>query len=126
MEEKKELNTEAQTTAKEENEKLSEELKTLVSDIVIEFKKSGSMTTAQLLDKLEKYDAGPNDIEEVYKILESSGIQVINEYERDKEFYDQLLQEVSMDDPVKMYLKDIGKVPLLQPDEENRTRQAYD
>ncbi len=118
MEEKKELNTEAQTTAKEENEKLSEELKTLVSDIVIEFKKSGSMTTAQLLDKLEKYDAGPNDIEEVYKILESSGIQVINEYERDKEFYDQLLQEVSMDDPVKMYLKDIGKVPLLQPDEE--------
>ncbi|MDY2842296.1 MAG: sigma-70 factor domain-containing protein, partial [Candidatus Borkfalkiaceae bacterium] len=117
MEEKKELNTEAQTTAKEENGKLSEELKTLVSDIVIEFKKSGSMTTAQLLDKLEKYDAGPNDIEEVYKILESSGIQVINEYERDKEFYDQLLQEVSMDDPVKMYLKDIGKVPLLQPDE---------
>ena len=118
MEEKKELNTEAQTTAKEENGGLSEELKTLVSDIVIEFKKSGSMTTAQLLDKLEKYDAGPNDIEEVYKILESSGIQVINEYERDKEFYDQLLQEVSMDDPVKMYLKDIGKVPLLQPDEE--------
>lgn len=101
-----------------EQQGLSEELKTLVGDIVLEFKKSGSITTSQLLDKLDKYDAGPNDIEEVYRILETSGIQVINEYERDKDLYDQLLQEVSMDDPVKMYLKDIGKVPLLSPDEE--------
>ena len=75
-----------------EQQCLSEELKTLVGDIVLEFKKSGSITTSQLLDKLDKYDAGPNDIEEVYRILETSGIQVINEYERDKDLYDQLLQ----------------------------------
>ena len=51
-------------------------------------------------------------------MFDDEKIQIINEYERDKELYDQLLKEVSMDDPVKMYLKDIGKVPLLQPDEE--------
>ena len=106
MEEKKEL-TEAAPEAQQriEEQGLSEDLKRLVGDIVLEFKKSGSITTSQLLDKLEKYDAGPNDIEEVYRILDASGIQVINEYERDKDLYDQLLQEVSMDDPVKISAK---------------------
>ncbi|MCQ2386877.1 MAG: RNA polymerase sigma factor RpoD [Clostridia bacterium] len=102
----------------EENVELSEEIKVFVSDIILEYKKSGSITTAQLLDKLEKVEATPLQLEEVYKMIESSGIQIVNEYERDKELYDALLQEVSMDDPVKMYLKDIGKVPLLQPEEE--------
>lgn len=67
---------------------------------------------------LEKYDATPMELEEVYKTLDDAGIQIINEYERDKDLYDQLLKEVNMDDPVKMYLKDIGKVPLLAADEE--------
>ena len=102
----------------EENVELSEEIKVCVSDIILEYKKSGNITTAQLLDKLEKVEATPLQLEEVYKMIESAGIQIINEFERDKELYDTLLQEVSMDDPVKMYLKDIGKVPLLQPEEE--------
>ena len=42
----------------------------------------------------------------------------VNEYEKDKELYDEIYREVSMDDPVKMYLKDIGKVPLLNAEEE--------
>lgn len=124
MEEKQELTAETKPTENKTEEQpqpasvLSERLTTLVGDIVLEFKKSGSITTSQLLDKLERFDAGPNEIEEVYRILEAAGIQIINEYERDKDLYDQLLQEISMDDPVKMYLKDIGKVPLLQPEEE--------
>lgn len=97
---------------------LSDELKTVVQDIILEFKKSGSITTTQLLDKLEKYQATPEELEEVYRIFDREEVQIINEYERDKDLYDQLLQEISMDDPVKMYLKDIGKVPLLQPEEE--------
>ncbi len=93
-------------------------LLSVVADIVLEYKKSGSITTDVLFDKLEKVQATPSELEEVYKTLDNSGIQVINEYERDKDLYDEILKEVSMDDPVKMYLKDIGKYPLLSPDEE--------
>ena len=97
---------------------LSEELISLVGDIILEFKKAGSITSSQLFDKLEKTQVTPEELEEIYKIFDNSGIQIINEYEKDKDLYDQLLKEDRMADPVKMYLKDIGKVPLLQPDEE--------
>ena len=89
-----------------------------VLELVAEYKKKGSLNSETLYDVLEKYDATPMELEEVYKTLDDAGIQIINEYERDKDLYDQLLKEVNMDDPVKMYLKDIGKVPLLAADEE--------
>ena len=101
-----------------ENKPLTEVLQTLVNDIILEYKKSGSITMTQLFDKLDKQQASPAELEEIYRIFERENIQIINEYERDKDLYDQLLSEISMDDPVKMYLKDIGKVPLLAPEEE--------
>ncbi len=97
---------------------LNAELNAIVMETVAEFKKSGSITTGQLFDRLDKFQASPAELEEIYKIFDNEGVQIVNEYERVKEIYDELLKEVSMDDPVKMYLKDIGKVPLLQPDEE--------
>ena len=100
------------------NSEHREVLLAVVGDIIVEFKKRGSITTDMLFDRLEKYQATPSELEEIYGIFEKSGIQIVNEYERDKDLYDQLLKEVSMDDPVKMYLKDIGKVPLLAPEEE--------
>ncbi len=95
-----------------------EELLVIVSDILLEYKSRTSITTDSLFDKLEKFQPTPFELEEVYKLFDNAGIQIINEYEKDKELYDDILKEVSMDDPVKMYLKDIGKVPLLQPEEE--------
>ncbi len=89
-----------------------------VAEIVAEYKKKGSINSETLYDILEKFDTTPMELEEVYKTLDNAGIQIINEYERDKDLYDQLLKEINMDDPVKMYLKDIGKVPLLAADEE--------
>lgn len=89
-----------------------------VAEIVAEYKKKGSINSETLYDVLEKFDTTPMELEEVYKTLDNAGIQIINEYERDKDLYDQLLKEINMDDPVKMYLKDIGKVPLLAADEE--------
>ena len=103
---------------KQGNKGLSEEIISLVGDMIVEFKKAGSITSAQLFDKLEKMQVTPEELEEIYKIFDNSGIQIVNEYEKDKELYDQLLKEDKMADPVKMYLKDIGKVPLLQPEEE--------
>ena len=97
---------------------LTEDVMNIVTDIIMEFKKSGSITVSQLFDKLDKKQVTTDEIEEIYKLIGSAGIQVVDEELRDKDLYDQLSKEMSMDDPVKMYLKDIGKVPLLQPSEE--------
>ena len=100
------------------DEGLSIEVLTEITNLINEYKKSGSITSTQLADKIDKFQVTPAEMEEIYKIFDDSGVQIVDEIERDKELYDQLLKEVSMDDPVKMYLKDIGKVPLLQPEEE--------
>lgn len=95
---------------------LEGELLNIVADVIIEFKKSGSLTSSQLFDKLDKQPTTPSQLEEIYHMLEKNGIQVVNEFEREKDLFSQL--DIAMDDPVKMYLKDIGKVPLLSADEE--------
>ncbi len=121
MEEKKTTKKKVEENAQQDQlglDILSPELLVAVADIILEFKKSGSIKMGQLFDRLEKFETTPAQLEEIYKMFDNQGVQVVDEYERDKDLFDQLLKEVSMDDPVKMYLKDIGKVPLLQPDEE--------
>ncbi len=95
-----------------------DQMNQVVKQVIAENKKRGSITTDALFDKLDKFQATASELEEIYKTFDDNGIQIVNEYERDKDLYDQLMQEISMDDPVKMYLKDIGKVPLLQAEEE--------
>lgn len=95
-----------------------EQLEQLKTDFVNTYKPKGSIGSDTLCDKLEKIDIDSTQMEEIYKTLEENGIKIVDDYEKDKELYDQLLKEISMDDPVKMYLKDIGKVPLLSADDE--------
>ena len=95
-----------------------EHLEQLKNDFVNVYKAKGSIGSDTLCDKLEKIDIDSSQMEEIYKVLEENGIKIVDDYEKDKELYDQLLKEISMDDPVKMYLKDIGKVPLLTADDE--------
>ncbi len=95
-----------------------EQLKEVIDQIVSEYKDKGSIGSDTLCDKLEKIDADPEQINDIYKAIEDNRIIIVDEYAKDKELYEQLVKEISMDDPVKMYLKDIGKVPLLSADEE--------
>ncbi len=95
---------------------LDEKIIEIVEDIIVKYKKAGSINSSQLFDRLAKVSTTPSDLEEVYHMLEKEGIQVINEFEREKDLFSQL--DIAMDDPVKMYLKDIGKVPLLSAEEE--------
>ena len=96
------------------DQKLNDILKKLIE----EYGPKGSITTNNLCDIMEKYDTTPNQMDFVYKSVADAGIQIIDEAERDKELYEQALSDIGLDDPVKMYLKDIGRVPLLSVDDE--------
>ncbi len=95
-----------------------EKMNDLILGIASEYKMKGSISTNALCDALEKYDLSPQQMERVYKVLPEMGITVYDEDERDRELFEQALSDIGLDDPVKMYLKDIGRVPLLSGDEE--------
>ena len=98
---------------------LSEQkLNEILKQIIDTYGLKGSITTNSLCDIMEKYETTPNQMDFVYKSIAEAGIQIIDEAERDRELYEQALSDIGLDDPVKMYLKDIGRVPLLSADDE--------
>ena len=93
-------------------------LEGIINSLVEEGKKTGSLASDILFDKVESYDVSGEQMDLIYKALDENKISIINNYEKDKDLYEQLQKEINMDDPVKMYLKDIGRVTLLSSDEE--------
>lgn len=98
------------------NEKYMSEVNKLV-DIA---NKKGSINEEDIYLRLLKYEATAAESKEVIEYLESKGIKInysTSEGVEDVDI-DKIISQVNVDDPVKMYLKDIGKVPLLSGDEE--------
>lgn len=95
-----------------------QQLEAITKELVDEGKKKGSITSDYLCDKLDTVDATSDQVDLIYKAIDDAKINIVNEYEKDQDLYDQLVKEINMDDPVKMYLKDIGRVPLLSADDE--------
>ena len=95
-----------------------QQLNEIIAGIISNYGKKGSISTNALCDVMEKFDTDAGQMDLVYKSLNEAGIQIVDEDQRDKELFEQALSDIGLDDPVKMYLKDIGRVPLLSADEE--------
>lgn len=94
------------------------QLNEIATEIITDYKKRGTITMSALCDRLEKIEMSDDQMEKMCATIEDAGIQVVDEIVQEQNLYEQLIKEISMDDPVKMYLKDIGKVPLLSIEEE--------
>ena len=82
--------------------------------------KKGSINEEDVYFSLLKIGENAANVEKFLEVLKKRGVKIIKSNDEDllKDNFSDLVASVSVDDPVKMYLKDIGKVPLLSSDEE--------
>ncbi len=105
-----------------------------VQELIDKARHKGAISSGEILEVLENIDYDYEQIEKLYDVFESNGIEVtgffdssdnsdldldVEQIETAEEMEKILAQEgLAIDDPVKMYLKDIGKVDLLDANQE--------
>ena len=91
----------------------------VVESLIEEGKKTGILNEDDIATKLEKFILTLEDMENINALIESEKIKIVSSvHANTNDLLLNILSEVNVDDSVKMYLKDIGKVPLLTAEQE--------
>src|SRR5487761_1759016 len=115
--------------------KFKDELIAVAGQLIVKGKEQGYLTPDDILQGFPEIDAEPDQIFRIFAAFKEIGIEVTDgekDFEEVEQIDDEMLLDiemmdsVSLDDPVRMYLKEIGRVRLLTANDEVELAQAIE
>jgi len=115
--------------------KFEDELMAVAEQLIVKGKEQGYLTPDDILQGFPEIDAEPEQIFRIFAAFKEIGVEVTDgekDFEEVEQIDDEMLLDiemmdsVSLDDPVRMYLKEIGRVSLLTANDEVELAQAIE